>query len=171
MARRFWLAAVLLTLAGCGFSPVYAPPSGGAPQANLAKVFVAVIPNRDGQLLRQALQVRLEGSSASAAKLYTLAVAYGVSSEGIGINTDSSTSFIRFTARANWQLLAAAPGTPPLATGVALAQDGYSVIVDQYFYSDLYTTVIDRRFADAIADQIVIRLAAYFRNRAKVAAR
>ncbi|MGH7117870.1 MAG: LPS assembly lipoprotein LptE [Acetobacteraceae bacterium] len=171
MAPRFWLAAMVSALAGCGFSPVYAPGPGGAPQANLARVFVAVIPNRDGQLLRQALKARLEGSGASAAALYTLAVGYGISSEGIGINPDSSTSFIRFEARANWRLLSAAPGAPPLASGVAVAQDGYSVIVDQYFYSNLSNAAIDRRFADAIANQIVIRLAAYFRNRGKVASR
>lgn len=171
MMRRFWLAALLLFLAGCGFSPVYAPRAGRVPQAELAKVFVAVIPNRSGQLLRQALQVRLEGSSASSAKLYTLAVNYGISSEGIGINPDSSTSFVRFNAKANWSLLNPVPGTPPLVTGVALAQDSYSVIVNQYFYSDLSTTAVDRRFADAIANQIVLRLAAYFHDHAKVAAK
>ncbi len=171
MRRGFCLAAVLLAFAGCGFSPIYAPRAGGAPEADLARVFVAVIADRQGQLLRQALQSRLEGTGASEAKLYTLVVNYGISSENIGINPDTSSSFVRFNANANWSLLSAAPGKPPLVTGVATAQDGYSVIVNQYFYTDLYNATIDSRFADNIANQIVLRLAAYFRNRAKVAAK
>jgi len=171
MGRGLCLVAILVSLAGCGFTPVYAPVAGGAPQSDLAKVFVAVIPDRPGQLLRQALQVRLEGAGSSEAKLYTLSVNYGISGESIGINPDSSSSFTRFIATANWSLLSAKPGTPSLVTGVAIAQDGYSVIVNQYFYTDLYNATIDQRFADNIANQIVIRLAAYFRNQAKVAAR
>lgn len=172
MRRHCFLVAMLLPfLAGCGFTPLYAPLSGGAPSSDLAKVFVAVIPDRQGQLLRQALQVRLEGAGAPEAKLYTLSVNYGISGESIGIQSDSSSSFTRYEATANWSLLSATPGTPPLATGVVTAQDGYSVIVNQYFYTDLYSATINRRFADNIADQIVLRLAAYFRNRAKVAAK
>jgi len=169
MSRRGLCAALLLPLFGCGFSPVYAPAAGGAPSSNLAHVFVAVIPNRPGQELRQALQIRLEGAGASTAKRYTLVVGYGISAEAIGIQADSSSSFTRFKATANWSLLGAVPGTPPLATGIAIAQDGFSTIVNQYFYSDLYNDTIYRRMADNIADQIVLRLAVYFRDKAKLA--
>lgn len=166
------MVAILSGLSGCGFAPLYAPQAGGAPRADLAKVFVAVIPDRPGQLLRQALQVRLEGTGGSPERLYTLTVTYGVSGEYIGINPDTSASFARFKATANWSLLSAlSPGAPPLATGFAFAQDGYSIIVNQYFYTDLYTQTLYRRFANTIADQIVLRLATYFRNREKVAAK
>jgi LPS-assembly lipoprotein len=171
MRRRDLFGALLLPLAGCGFAPVYAPVAGGAPASDLGRVFVAVIPDRPGQELRQALQARLEGSGAPAAKLYTLAVSYGISTEGIGIQTDSSTSFYRFKGQASWRLLPANPAAPPLATGLATAQDSYSVIVNQYFYTDLMTAAVERRMADNLADQIVVRLAAYFRAKAKVAAR
>jgi LPS-assembly lipoprotein len=171
MRRRVLLGALLVPLAGCGFTPVYAPVAGGAPATSLGQVYVAVIPNRSGQELRQALQVRLEGSGAPAAKRYTLSVAYGISPEGIGIQSDSSTSFYRFKGRAAWQLLSAQPGVPPLVSGIATVQDSYSVIVNQYFYTDLMTSAVERRMADNLADQIVLRLAAYFRAKAKVAAR
>ncbi len=169
--RRILLGAPLFLLGGCGFTPLYAPVSSGAPSSDLAKVFVAEIPNRPGQLLREALQVRLEGSGAHEARIYTLRVNYGVSSEGIGFNPDSSSSFVRFRASANWSLLPLAPGSPALTTGLATAQDGYSVIVNQYFYTDLFNATIYRRLADEIAEQIVLRLAGYFRTQANLAER
>lgn len=171
MRRRVLLAAPLFLLGGCGFTPVYAPVGAGAPSSDLARVFVAVIPDRPGQLLRQALQVRLEGSGGHAARTYTLRVNYGISSEAIGINPDSSSSFTRFRASADWSLFPLVSGGSPLATGRATAQDSYSVIVNQYFYSDLSTAAADRRLADEIADQIVLKLAAYFRSHAKLAER
>lgn len=170
MRRRRLVSALLLApLGGCGFAPIYAPVSGKSPVGDLGQVYVAVIPDRAGQELRQALQVRLEGAGAPAAKLYTLDVAYGISSEGIGIQSDTSTTFVRFEGHANWRLLNAVPGTQPLLAGQANAQDGYSIIVNQYFYTALETDTVQRRMADTIADQIVARLAAYFRSRDKVA--
>lgn len=159
----------MVPLAGCGWSPVYAPVAGRSPMADLGQVYVAVIPDRPGQELRQALQVRLEGSGAPAAKTYTLSVSYGVSSEGIGIDPFTDVTFLRFEGHANWQLLGAVPGTPPLATGQVNVQDGFSVIVNQYFYQSLETDTLYRRMADNVADQIVVRVAAYFRNKDKVA--
>lgn len=171
MRRRPWLSALLLVpLAGCGFAPVYAPVAGGtAPSVGLGQVYVAVIPDRPGQELRQALQVRLEGTGAPSAKTYTLSVSYGVSSEGIGIDPETDVTFIRFEGHASWQLLAATPGTPALASGQVNVQDGYSVVVNQYFYQSLSTDALYRRMADNVADQIVVRLAAYFRTKDKVA--
>ncbi|MGH7068137.1 MAG: hypothetical protein ACREFO_19060 [Acetobacteraceae bacterium] len=171
MGRRALLAAPLFLLGGCGFTPVYAPVGSLSPSSDLAKVFVAVIPNRQGQVLREALQVRLEGSGGHAARTYTLRVNYGISSESIGINPDSSSSFTRFRASADWSLFPLLPGGSPLATGRATAQDSFSVIVNQYFYSDLTTSAVDRRLADEIANQIVLKLAAYFRKQAKLAER
>lgn len=167
---RLLVLLLLAPLVACGFAPVYAPVSGHGAAADLGQVFVAVIPDRTGQLLRQALQVRLEGPGAPAAKRYTLAIAYGISSEGIAIQPDNSTTFIRYKGTATWRLLGADPAQPALATGTANAQDGYSVIVNQYFYTDLHTSEIYQRMADNIADQIVVRLANWFRARNKVAA-
>ncbi len=173
MRRRHLVSALLVApLAGCGFAPVYAPVSAGQqPAADLGLVYVAVIPDRPGQELRQALQVRLEGSGAPSAKDYTLAVSYSIASEGIGIDPDTDTTFVRYEGHAIWQLVGAAPGTPPLATGTVNVQDGYSVVVNQYFFQSLDTDALYRRMADNVADQIVVRVAAYFHARDKVAQR
>ena len=62
------LAAVGLSavLGGCGFQPVYMPTASGkagVAQRELAAVYVPVIPDRPGQLLRQALQERFGNDS------------------------------------------------------------------------------------------------------------
>jgi LPS-assembly lipoprotein len=44
--------------------------------------------------------------------------------------------------------------------------DGLNVIDTQYFAMDLENEVVTRRLANALADQITIQLAAYFRKRA-----
>lgn len=178
MRRRRLVSAFLVAscafvpLAGCGFSPVYAPVAGGqAPEAGLGLVYVAVIPDRPGQELRQALQVRLEGSGAPSAKEYTLQVAYSISGEGIGIDPDTDTTFMRYLGHADWQLLGAVPGTKPLASGTVNVQDGYSIIVNQYFFQSLDTDALYQRMAENVANQIVVRVADYFHNKDKVAQR
>ncbi|MDQ2801372.1 MAG: hypothetical protein M3Y41_01300, partial [Pseudomonadota bacterium] len=53
------LVPALVPLAGCGFQPVYMPTasgSAGPARRELAAVNVQIIPDRPGQLLRQALQ-------------------------------------------------------------------------------------------------------------------
>ena len=47
------IAVMSLTLAACGFSPVYKSTSGV--QQGLEKIYISTIPNRDGQFLRNKL--------------------------------------------------------------------------------------------------------------------
>jgi LPS-assembly lipoprotein len=44
--------------------------------------------------------------------------------------------------------------------------DGYNLINAQYFASDLENEVVQRRLANALADQITMQLAVYFRQQA-----
>lgn len=172
MWRACLLVLLLATpLGGCGFSPIYAPVAGHAPAAQLAQVYVAVIPDRPGQELREALRSRLEGSSGPLASRYTLSVAYALTNEGIGIDPDTNVTFTRYHGQATWRLLGADPGAAPLASGVATAEDGYSNIVNQYFYGSLAGDAVTQRMANALADQIVVRLASWFRARDRTAAK
>jgi LPS-assembly lipoprotein len=161
------------TLAGCGFQPLYMPASNGAPgvaQRELAAITVGIIPDRPGQILREALQERLERGSSGVAQLYDLSVAYGIGGEGIAIQQDSSTTRIRLVARATWTLNAQDTSRRQLAQGSARSIDAYNVLDEQYFAADQENDFASQRLADAIADQITIQLAAYFRHRAAVAA-
>ena len=60
------MSALAAGLSGCGFQPVYMPTASGKPgvaQRDLSTVYVEIIPERPGQLLRQALQERFNDDS------------------------------------------------------------------------------------------------------------
>jgi LPS-assembly lipoprotein len=170
LSRRALLGAgAALPLAGCGFHPVYMPSAGGEPgvaERELAAIYVAIIPDRPGQELRQALQQRLEGTGADPAPLYTLTVNYWTTGEGIAIQPDTSVTRIRLFGNANWRLNGRDPGQTLITGGFARAEDAVNVIDAQYFSSDLQTEASYRYLAEALANQITTRLAIFFRNKA-----
>lgn len=171
MRRRAALGCGLaLLLQGCGFHPVYAPAASGGigagpVQDELASVAVGIIPDRPGQLLRQALQQRLEQAAPGVAQRYELSVNYSISGEGIAIQQDNSTTRIRLIARANWVLRAQDVARTELTHGLANAVDDYNVFDQQYFAADLSNDAAQRRLANAIADQVTLQLASYFNHR------
>ena len=170
MRRRQFLAlASGAPLSGCGFHPVYMPTASGqagVAQRELAAIQVDLIPDRPGQLLRQALQQRFEGAGDSVARRYELSVGFYIAGEGIAVNPNSIATRIRQTGNANWTLVAQDPGRTRLTSGYARAVDGYNLFDAQYFAADLESEAITKRLADALADQITLQLATWFRKRA-----
>ena len=156
------------SLAGCGFHPLYLPASsgGGPVPAELAAIYVTIEAERAGQLLRQALQRRLEGPGLGVAKRYELAAAPAISAEGLGIQTDTSTTRIRLNATATWYLRALDPQRTLLATGSARVLDGYNILNQQYFAADLENEAAIKRIDESLADQIVQQVAIFLRRRA-----
>jgi LPS-assembly lipoprotein len=170
--RRRLLGASLLggagLLGGCGFQPIYMPTASGKagpPKRELAKVFVRIIPERPGQMLRQALQERF-GSDSGGPSSYDLAVAYGISGEAIGIENTSVATRYRFIGNASWNLLAHDSHSTRLTSGSARSIDGLNVFDGQYFAVDLETEAVEKRMAEALAQQITTQLAIWFRERA-----
>ncbi len=155
----------MLLVAGCGFQPLYAIRP--AQTASLAAVYVNIIPNRSGQLLRQALQSRLEGAASGVAKRYTLDVGYSESIQGIGVQSDNSTTRNRDVGNAVWSLHSSDNTAIQIAGGTVRSLDGYNIIDEQFFYADLSEDAAERRLAEALADQIVQGLAAYFGTHAR----
>lgn len=166
--RRLLALAAGTSLSGCGFQPVYMPTASGKPgvaQRELAAIQVAIIPDRPGQLLRQALQERLEGSDTGVARRYDLNVSYYIAGEGIAIQPDSNVTRIREIGNAAWSLIAQDPGRTKLSSGYAKAVDAINILDSQYFAADLENETVQRRLAAALADQITLQLAAFFRKR------
>ena len=159
-------APLVVPLAGCGFQPVYMPTASrqpGVAQRDLSSVFVEIIPERPGQLLRQALQERFGDDSGSPAS-YNLRVSFGIAGEGIAIDTDNIATRIRFVGTATWTLLGHDDKRTPLTTGSARAIDGLNVFNSQYFASDLETEAEQQRIAENVATQIATQLAVWFRD-------
>jgi LPS-assembly lipoprotein len=168
MKRRQLLTLVSgAALSDCGFQPVYMPTASGkagVAQRELAAVHVNLIPDRPGQLLRQALQQRFELTSSSSTFRYDLSVSFWITGEGIAILPDTNTTRIRSIGNANWTLTAQDPGKTRLSSGSAKAANAINIFDTQYFAADLENETIQRQLADALADQITLQLAAYFRQ-------
>lgn len=157
---------LLLGLTGCGFRPVYMPAAAGQPAfaEQLAEIYVPVLPERVGQLMRQALQARLDGAGTTVPRRYELQVQLRIGSEGIAIQRDNSTSRVRIDGTANYVLRALTPAKTVVAEGATRVLDGYNILNQQFFASELENDVVQRRVISSLADQIVLQLAAKFRQ-------
>jgi LPS-assembly lipoprotein len=168
VGRRWLCLGALAALGGCGFQPVYmrtASHKPGVAQRDLHTVFVAVIGERPGQVLRQDLQERF-GSDDGTPPEYVLYVAFGVAGEGIAIEQNDIATRIRLTGNATWTLHAHDPKRTLLTSGSARYIDGLNLFDAEYFAADLETEAVQQRIAGQIADQITIQLATWFRRRA-----
>ena len=171
--RRMLSLGACAALTGCGFEPIYMRTASGRPgpaQRDLAAVNVAIIPDRPGQLLRQALQERFGSDAGNVPARYNLAVGFSIAGQGINILQSSIATRVRMIGTANWTLTGV-DGGPAVTSGSAKAVDGFDVLDQQYFAADLSTEQIQRRLASQLADQITLQLAVFFRHRAAVASR
>jgi LPS-assembly lipoprotein len=158
-ARRAVLVAGLGAVVGaCGFRPLHAPPQAGA--TPLA-VRVALIPDRNGQVLRQELSRRLgEGGPA----LYELRVALSAADEALGFRRDGAASRVRVVYRAEWRLVTLASPVREVMSGADRVLDAYNLADEQFFATDASRLAAERRMMELLADQIATQL------RARVAA-
>jgi LPS-assembly lipoprotein len=159
------IGSLCAVLGGCGFRPIYAPASAGSPSAasGLASVYVTLMPERSGQLMRDALQRRMELGGGGAAKLYNLAVSFTVAQEGASIErADSIATRTRAAGIATWSLTTADAEQRTVLTGRARSLDGNNPLSLQYFYSDLQGEQLQARLVEAVADQITTAIATWF---------
>lgn len=174
LRRRNVLTLGLLgtALAGCGFRPVYMPTASGKPgvaERELAAVEVRPIGDRPGQLLRQALQERF-GSDAGPPHRYVLTAGFSIAGEAVGIQADNSPTAVRLTGSVNWTLKTRDSVGTTLTTGTARALDNFNVFAEQYFAATLETDAVQKRLAEALADQVALQLAIWFNHRAETGA-
>jgi LPS-assembly lipoprotein len=172
ITRRGFVSAAAFGAAslcgGCGFHPIYARDA--AARRALPAIYVNLLANRGGQLLRQALQARLDGTDDAVAKRFALTVAYGESLQVVNVQEDNSVTRLRNVGTATWTLLPYDGSAVKLAGGTVRSVDGYNVIDEQFFYQNLEEEAVERRLADALADQIVLGLSVYFDKHPKQAA-
>jgi LPS-assembly lipoprotein len=131
----------------------------------MAATRVALIPERFGQLLRRGLQQRLGAGAGGAlpAARWELQVAPVLAAEATGIQRDGSATRVRYVATANWTLLRLTP-REPAANGFERTTDAYNVQPNQFFAADIGREAAERRMAEVLADEVVLRLAVSLRN-------
>lgn len=160
---RLVSALALLALSGCGFSPLYGGGAGDQAGVRLSEVFVPVIPDRSGQVLRESLETKLQAGAQPTQQLYALAVQYGIAEEAVGVQADSATTRTRFVGTAKWRLTPIGDPSHVLAAGTSTGFDAENIINQQYFAVTLEQETIDQQLAEAISGQITDQLAAWFR--------
>ncbi len=174
LLARALAAPALLGAAGCGFEPMYGGraagnPAGPAPApalaAELAAVRIALVPERTGQLLRRAVQHRLEQSGGTATPRYDLRVALQIGLEAQGFRRDGTPTRQRVTATAPWTLLTAEVPAALVATGAERAFDAFNVPDNQFFAADSSQDAMTRRLIDQVAADIVQNVALALRDR------
>ncbi len=159
------LLASLAGLTACGFTPLYGDNSSDANvEQKMDEVSVGIIPDRTGQLLRQALQDQLQIAGAPTQQLYQLSVSYSILTQATGIQQDTSATRQRFTASASWALAPIGNPQNPLAQGLASTEDALNIIDQQYFQITLETNTVNQQLATEIAAQISAQVAAYFKT-------
>ena len=168
--RGFLAGAAILPLAGCGFRPVYMPTASGQPgpaTRDLAAINVGLMPDRPGQVMREALQERL-ASDSGAPVLYDLGVNVNFAADPLAIRPDNLATRVRVIGRASYVLNSRTVPPVQLISGNAHAIDNYNLINQQFFAADLENQAVTRRIIQELADQITTQLAIFFRKRAGV---
>jgi len=155
-------ASALLSLAGCGFHPMYGPGIDGKPSkvvASLNNVSIENIPDRNGQILRNFLVDRMYGAKRPDRPAYRLKVSIQSSEEDLGILANATATRALLNMYGKYVLLDA--NGKELLRGTAHSVAGFDRL-DQ-----MYGTVAARKDAHErslkeVSEQIVNSLTLYF---------
>ena len=165
-ARR-WIPVLLVLLGGCGFQPVYR--DGGAETGaarpllvDLAYIDIAVIADREGQILRNLLLDRLQPRGSAAQTDYTLRTRLNISTSDLGVQLDETTERSRVDVSASYTL-----------SGDGFRKDFRSRSASSFSTLDVeYASLVAERDAierslRAIADEMTVKISAYLKRRAR----
>src|SRR3546814_3176865 len=117
------LLVAVLTLAGCGFRPLYATAEGGAAD-ELATIEVGRIPDRVGQQLRTRLELLLDPRGSGGVRRYGLQIQLRVDSSDVAIRRDETASR-RDLAMSAGYVLTDLPAGQVLTPGLSRAVNRY----------------------------------------------
>ena len=165
--RRALLPMLLLpalSLAGCGFQPLYGNRSAGGAAAlpEMAQVYIPPIPDRAGQLLRNELRDRLTPAGLPDKPRWRLDVSLKETKTDLVILRDATATFAKYVGVAQWVLLDLASDAPA-ARGQVTRRASYSISSSE-FASLQAEEDARRRVVTEIAEDIRLRLGLYFRR-------
>lgn len=157
------VTALLLvtTLSACGLQPLYSGGSKGAVASTLGMVTVDPIEGKNGWLMRNALNDRINVREGSAPQ-FRLVVALDDRIEGFGVRADDTVTRERRTLRARYQLIAIATGETVL-DATAGSDAGIDVVSSEYATIAGENSALEN-LTQKVADQIVTRLSLYARG-------
>lgn len=157
------IASFLLvtSLSACGLQPLYSGGSKGAVASTLGTITVDPIEGKNGWLMRNALNDRMDTRDESAPQ-FRLVVALDDRIEGFGVRADDTVTRERRTLRARYQLIAISTGETVL-DATAGSDAGIDVVSSEYATIAGENSALEN-LTQKVADQIVTRLSLYARG-------
>lgn len=148
-------------LAACGFQPMYGHYRDRTPvAAQLAMISIDPIPDRTGQLVRNALEQRM-ARGGTAAQRYRLAVDLAEATAGVGIQMNALASLANLTMTATFTLTGGDIGQ---WTGRSSAVVSYALLGEPYA-SKAAEADARARAAEMLADDMVLKIGAFLNRR------
>lgn len=161
---RLGALMLLLTLAGCGFRPVYAPPGSdqAAPVAQLASVRIEPLPDRTGQQLHNFLRDELNPDGQPINPLYRLQVDVKRKTQKLAFREDETATRANIILNSSFVLRA-------VEDDRVLYSGRVSSILSYNILDEPYPTLVSeqdalRRGLRELSQDIRLRLAVYFRT-------
>ena len=160
--------ALLLALSGCGYQPLYGTTSQGSVVQDLASVNVDVVPDRSGQEIHNYLRDEINPTGRPEFPHYDLSIELNETREPLAIRTDETATRYNLHQNAQFHLRDLETGRVVL-TGNSNAVVSYNVLRND-FANVVSENDARERGARQIAEDIRLRLAAYFNARRQKAA-
>lgn len=161
---RATVAVLLLSLAGCGFQPLYGKRSVGSVDDELARVKIQVIADRTGQQAHNYLLDRLNRKGRPAKPLYLLEVRLTVARSDLGIQRDETATRAKLVLTADLKL-SDIETKEVLLTRSARSSNSFNIVDSAVATRSAEADATDRATRE-IAEDIRLMLSLYFRRRA-----
>jgi LPS-assembly lipoprotein len=153
-----FLIILLLSLSACGLKPLYGDGRNGAVSSVLGQVTVDPIEGKNGWLMTNALNDRLDAAKSSDA-VYRLVVVLDDQIEGFGVRADDTVTRERRTLRARYQLVELASGNI-LLDATAGSDAGIDVVSSEFATIAAEDTALEN-LSQIVADKIISRLSLF----------
>jgi LPS-assembly lipoprotein len=161
--RHFLVLAGVGGLAGCGFQPLYANRSrGNSAPAQFAQIDVTQIDGRSGHHLRNYLIDRMSARGGNYKKQYRLDITLSERKDGLAIRTDEAVTRFNYRLFSTVRLVRISDHTVLFETGLR-ATSAFNVVNSEFATLSAERDAEDRAARD-LSDEIITRLAIYFRR-------
>jgi len=163
--RALGLILALLSLAACGFHPLYAGGPNSSRRLELSQVTISPISSKVGVDLRNELIDRMTPDGEPIYPQYRLDIQLSEYREGLGIQKDTSVTRWNYQLAADYRLFDLGTGKM-IARGTASSMASYSVVDSQFATLSAENDAKEHASVD-LGDQLELRLALFFEQRGR----
>ena len=156
------LVALGLSVAACGFEPMYGEHQGATVRAELETVRVALIANRAGQLLRRYMLDHMHAGEQQAGARYELEVRLLEVKQFYGIQVDQSATYARLAMTGAFSLRDLKTQQAVLS-GSATTYSSYNIAADP-FNSVVAEGDARERAVHSLGDDLIARISLQLRK-------